>query len=169
MNDPRVTSAQRGTTLDGTGLATVRPRSSASRQPASACSAPRCRLCPDALAETADISVGDAWLDRFAGTPGVSDVIARTDVGLGIIDELANGHLTLDVATPGEIVASQRETYHFKRDIYRGRRWLRALTGRPLPDYPGVGATASGRDRLAGLKDLVDERVHRLLGDLRYR
>jgi coenzyme F420 hydrogenase subunit beta len=130
---------------------------------------PRCRLCPDALAEAADISVGDAWLDRFAGTAGVSDVIARTDVGLGIIDGLATDHLTLDVATPEEIVASQRETYHFKRDIYRGRRWLRSLTGRPLPDYPGVGATASGRDRLAGLKDLVDERVHRLVGDLRYR
>jgi hypothetical protein len=101
--------------------------------------------------------------------PALSDVIARTDVKLGIIGEPAADHLTLDAATPEEIVASQRETYHFKRDIYRGRRWLRSLTGRPLPDYPGVGATASGRDRLAGLNDLIDERVHRLVGDLRCR
>ena len=28
---------------------------------------PRCRVCPDALAELADISVGDAWLQRFEG------------------------------------------------------------------------------------------------------
>jgi len=39
---------------------------------------PRCRLCPDGLAELSDVSVGDAWLERFTGSVGVSDLIART-------------------------------------------------------------------------------------------
>ena len=31
---------------------------------------PRCRLCPDGMAELADLSVGDAWLERFADSEG---------------------------------------------------------------------------------------------------
>ena len=50
---------------------------------------PRCRLCPDGLAELADLSIGDAWLERFEGTPGVSDLIARTPAGVEMLHCLA--------------------------------------------------------------------------------
>ncbi|MHB8869885.1 MAG: Coenzyme F420 hydrogenase/dehydrogenase, beta subunit C-terminal domain [Thermoleophilia bacterium] len=129
----------------------------------------RCRLCPDALAELADISVGDAWLDRFTGTPGVSDVIARTDIGAALLDELGPEWLTLTEAGPGEMVRSQREARRVKRNVYRGRRWLRALAGRPVPEYPGIPSTASWADRVAGLRDAFRERAFQALGDLRYR
>jgi coenzyme F420 hydrogenase subunit beta len=62
---------------------------------------PRCRLCPDGLAELADLSIGDAWLERFAGTPGVSDLIARTPAGAEMLEGLAPDRLTLISATPG--------------------------------------------------------------------
>lgn len=130
---------------------------------------PRCRLCPDALAELADISVGDAWLDRFAGTPGVSHVIVRTETGAALLDRLGPDRLDLVEARPGEIVGSQREAWRVKRRVFRGRMWLRECAGRAVPAYPGVPLAATWADRAAGMRDTVRERVWRTLGDLRYR
>jgi coenzyme F420-reducing hydrogenase beta subunit len=133
----------------------------------------RCRFCPDALAEAADISVGDTWLSRFSADPafkaGVSDVIARTPAGERLIDRLRADWLTLDAATPREMIASQSETYVYKRDICRGRRWLRGLAGRRLPDYPGITNGASLTDKWAGARNLAGELWYRALSDLRYR
>ena len=130
---------------------------------------PRCRLCPDGLAELADISVGDAWLERFFGSPGVSGLIARTEAGEQLLDNLAPGWLTLTAATPEEVLASQEPTHALKRRTLRGRLWLRRLAGRPVPAYPGVPSRLSAGDRLAGLADLTKEMVYRIAGDLRYR
>lgn len=129
----------------------------------------RCRLCPDALADLADVSVGDAWRARFTGTPGVSDLIVRTEEGRRIIDEVAPDRLTLTEATPDEMVASQNETYHIKRDIMRGRLWLRRAAGRAAPRYPGLQCEPSPADKWAGLKDLAKEAAFKTAGRLRYR
>ncbi|HJW76744.1 MAG TPA: Coenzyme F420 hydrogenase/dehydrogenase, beta subunit C-terminal domain [Thermoleophilia bacterium] len=129
----------------------------------------RCRLCPDALAELADVSVGDAWLDRFSGTPGVSDLIVRTEAGERFMEEIAPDRLTLEEATPDEMVASQRETYHVKRDVMRGRLWLRRKAGRAAPDYPGLDCVASPTDKVAGIRDLAREAAYRSAGRLLYR
>ena len=127
----------------------------------------RCRLCPDALAEMADVSVGDAWLERFTGSDGVSDVIVRTPAGERLLEDLA-GLLELTPASPDEMVASQAETYRVKRDVLRGRLWLHSLAGRPLPDYPGLDLTASPRDRRLGVAGAAQERLFRYLADRRY-
>jgi len=129
---------------------------------------PRCRVCPDALAELADISVGDAWLERFDGSDGVSDLIVRTPAGERLLADLA-GRLELTEATPDDMVASQHETYRVKRDVCRGRLWLRSLAGRPLPAYPGFDLRASARDRWLGVADAAEERLFRYLADRRYR
>ena len=128
---------------------------------------PRCRLCPDALAELADVSVGDAWLDRFEGSDGVSDIIARTPAGERLLDAAA-GRLVLEAASPKEMVASQAETYGVKRNVCRGRLWLRALAGRRVPAYPGLELSASATDRLRGVADLAQERLFRFLVDRCY-
>lgn len=128
---------------------------------------PRCRVCPDALAELADISVGDAWLERFEGSHGVSDLIARTPTGERMLADLA-GRLELTEATPDEMVASQSETHQVKRDVCRGRLWLRSLAGRALPSYPGLDLGASARDRWLGVADAAEERLFRYLADRRY-
>jgi len=130
---------------------------------------PRCRLCPDALAELADISVGDAWLERFKGSAGVSDVIARTPEGEDVLGRLVPRHLTLTEATPEEILRSQVDTYAMKRPVFRGRLWLRGLSGRRTPTYPGISARPSLSDRLRGVGDLVNEVAYRAVGDLRFR
>jgi coenzyme F420 hydrogenase subunit beta len=127
----------------------------------------RCRLCPDALAELADISVGDAWLPRYAGSPGVSDLVVRTPRGQEIIDRVAPGYLTLADAQPAEIIRSQAETLQLKRVVYRGRMWLRGLARHPQPQNPGVLLMPSLRDRWQGLKDLAKE-AYRPVEDRRF-
>jgi len=124
----------------------------------------RCHVCADALAEAADISLGDTWLERYYGSPGVSDVIARTPVGRELIDRLAPEWLTLTEASPREMVDSQTETYRLKRPILRGRLWLRQLAGRAAPRYPGLDLGASPSDRVAGIRSLVREAAYRRLG-----
>ncbi len=134
---------------------------------------PRCRLCPDALAECADISVGDAWLDRFerdAGfAEGVSDVIVRTPAGERLVKDVTErGLLTLLPASPDEIVVSQAEQIRIKRRVLRGRLWLRRLAGRPAPLYPGLDVRPTPGERLAGLRDAAEEVLFRTVGNLRH-
>ena len=133
---------------------------------------PRCRLCADALAECSDVSVGDTWLDRFTDDPavadGVSDVIARTPAGERLVGELMADRLSLMPATPDEIIASQAEAVRIKRQVLRGKLWLRRRAGRAVPDYPGLDLEPSAADRLAGLRDLAEETLFRAVGDLRY-
>ncbi len=124
----------------------------------------RCRLCPDALSELADISVGDTWLPRYEGTAGVSDLVIRTARGERLVDALAPGWLTLFASTPAEILQTQEETRQMKRDRYRGRMWLRKISGRPVPRNPGIAHETSLRDRWAGIKDLAGEARGRVEG-----
>jgi len=128
---------------------------------------PRCRICPDALAELADVSVGDAWLDRFAGSDGVSDVIVRTPAGERLLAAAA-GYLSLQPAGPEEMIVSQSETHRVKRDVCRGRLWLRSLARLPLPSYPSLVLSASFGDRLRGVADAAQARLFRLIVDRRY-
>ncbi len=128
---------------------------------------PRCRVCPDALAELADVSVGDAWLDRFEGSDGVSDIVVRTPAGERLLDQAATS-LVLQAASPAEIVASQADTYDVKRGACRGRLWLRSLARRPLPEYPGLALSASAADRARSAAGAAQERLFRFLVDRRY-
>jgi coenzyme F420 hydrogenase subunit beta len=125
---------------------------------------PRCRVCPDALAELADVSVGDAWLDRFTGSDGVSDIITRTPAGDSLLEKAAP-RLELQTASPRGMIASQSETHLVKRQVCRSRLWLRSRAGRPVPAYPGLELSASAGDRVRGV---AQERLHRFLVDRRY-
>ena len=120
------------------------------------------------MADLADVSVGDAWLERFAGSPGVSDLVVRTAAGERLMDALAADRLMLLPATPGEVITSQAETVVLKRSVYRGRLRPRSLARRPVPHNPGHAGRASPGDRVAGLKDLAKEAL-RYWEDARYR
>ena len=65
--------------------------------------------------------------------------------------------LSLTPATPDEIIASQAEAVRIKRQVLRGKLWLRRRAGRAVPDYPGLDLEPSAADRLAGLRDLAEE------------
>ncbi len=66
------------------------------------------------------------------------------------------------------MVASQSETHLVKRQLCRGRLWLRSRAGRPVPAYPGLELSASAGDRVRGVADAVQERLFRFLVGRRY-
>ena len=106
-------------------------------------------------------------LDRFAGSDGVSDVVVRTPAGERLLAAAAE-YLSLQPAGPEEMIASQSETHRVKRDVCRGRLWLRSLARRSLPSYPGLALSASFGDRLRGVAAAAQERLFRFVVDRRY-
>lgn len=79
---------------------------------------PRCRICPDQIADFADIAVGDPHLPRFKDvrSPGHSAVVARTARGLSILQSSEiSGAIALEPLSRDEIVRSQGYTLENRR------------------------------------------------------
>lgn len=102
----------------------------------------RCMQCVDALAEFADLAVGDPWIRNSKGEwkyfapGGRSGVIVRTDTGREIFHEAVTaGALDVDPIPGKEVVEGQ---YSMIMDKYQGSparmRWLR-LFGKCSPEY----------------------------------
>lgn len=96
----------------------------------------RCKICPDAIGETADISVPDGWVMKdgkpvYDEAPGVNLVIARTPEGV----ELANaaetdGALVRSPFTQSEL--SEMHTDHWARKTHWPvRLWALRMAGQP--------------------------------------
>lgn len=85
---------------------------------------PRCRLCPDQIADFADLSIGDPHLRRFRERKdGFSVVIARTERGEELFREaVLAGRIAEESITRDEIVNSQGWTLDQRRHVeaYRG-------------------------------------------------
>lgn len=100
----------------------------------------RCRLCVDATAELADISCGDAWLDRFLweSSRQWSIAIVRSTRAREVVSELsASGRLHRTVITAEEVkqsqsynIASKKVRYEAKTRFYRG-------IGSATPEFDG--------------------------------
>lgn len=79
---------------------------------------PRCRICPDQLADFADISVGDPHLDRFKKrkSKGFSAIISRSKKGDSLISDLVNQKIIqTQNLTRNELVMSQGYTLENRR------------------------------------------------------
>lgn len=111
----------------------------------------RCKICADGAGTAADIVCADAWESDAAGyplfdeAPGVSLIVARTDLGAGIIaGAQAAGALetaAFDIATLAAIQPGQRE----RRRALLARLAALWLTGRPIPRYRGLHIIAAAR------------------------
>ena len=79
---------------------------------------PRCRICPDQIADFADIALGDPHLPRFKSSRGFghSAIVARTVKGLEILERAeADGDIILDKLSRDELVNSQGYTLENRR------------------------------------------------------
>lgn len=102
----------------------------------------RCRMCIDALAEFADISVGDPWIQNWFAMPelnrGYNFIIARTAKGLKVLDEAEEaGEIVLqEYASPTSLEAPVCHKM-ISQKIARGMYYIeqRAKKGLPYPDY----------------------------------
>lgn len=111
----------------------------------------RCKICADGSGVAADIVCADAWESDaqgypvFSDAPGVSLIVARSDLGAELVAEAqATGHLetaAFDIAKLAHIQPGQRER---RRALWARLAALR-LVGRPVPRYDGLQIAAAAR------------------------
>lgn len=100
----------------------------------------RCLTCPDLTNELADISVGDMWLEEYAG--GWSTVIARSPRGEDVLKEAAlRSAITIDEISRDHILRSHGHLLAYKKEGYFVRqKWLRVPLNYSL-QRPAIGKT----------------------------
>jgi coenzyme F420 hydrogenase subunit beta len=98
----------------------------------------RCRLCPDATGEFADVSCGDPWYRQVRpGEPGWSLVLARTDRGREILQKaMEAGYVKLERVEPSTVPRSQKALLTRRRHLW-GRLLMMRLMGVPIPRFAG--------------------------------
>lgn len=100
-----------------------------------------CDFCDDVYAETADISVMDAWLDKYVSDGrGTSLVVARSPAVREILDAGGrDGALAIESVDRAGVVESQRGGLNHRRVGLRYRLFVAAKTG--LVPKKRVGAS----------------------------
>lgn len=80
---------------------------------------PRCRICPDQIADFADIAVGDPHLPEFKNkdTDGFSVAIARNNVGLNVLNNAEKSKkIYLKPMSAEDVIKSQGYTLENRRN-----------------------------------------------------
>lgn len=93
-----------------------------------------CDFCDDVFAETADIAVMDAWLDRYVNEgKGTSLIVTRSSVLQAILQGGKDtGELQLEPVSESDVVESQRGGLNHRRAGLRYRLFLESRHG-PVP------------------------------------
>jgi coenzyme F420 hydrogenase subunit beta len=94
-----------------------------------------CDYCDDVVGETADVSLGDAWLPQYVvDSQGTNVIIVRHPVIRDMIREaMADGRLALDVIDPDTVVASQQGGFNHRRLTLPYRLFLADKAGKWRP------------------------------------
>jgi coenzyme F420 hydrogenase subunit beta len=131
---------------------------------------PRCLVCPDGTNELADLAVGDAWVERHApgNGNGASFVVVRSPSAVRLMERLQPRWVQLEETTGAEIIEAQAETYAVNRQGVRGNLWLRAKTGRAMPQFPGVRQSDDVSERRAAMAGALRNGAYRLASRVRY-
>lgn len=120
----------------------------------------RCRLCVDATGELADLSFGDAWIERFLSTKKKwSFYISRSAFGEEILNEmLKDGLFEYEKISVDELVKSQRGNLTTKKERQNSRFKLYKLLGYKLPSFDG-GYNREKLNMRLELKVFVSQRI----------
>lgn len=105
----------------------------------------RCKICPDGVGESSDVTAGDLWRTDERGYPtftegdGTSALLARTPRGLDAVLRAIEAGVI--VAEPVELdeVAAVQPLQRTRRATLAGRLLGARLAGRPVPRYRGFG------------------------------
>lgn len=100
----------------------------------------RCTLCPDGLADLADISFGDAWLPEFRRErDGESILLTRTKEGEELIDlTIKRGDVNLITVGAEKVLQSQRDQILFKKKNLPARIALLRFFRAKIPHFEGI-------------------------------
>lgn len=94
-----------------------------------------CDFCDDVVGETADISIGDAWLPEYESDSGGTNVVVVRSAILNSILAAASGagRLHLENLSAEKVVASQAGGFRHRRDGLAFRLHIEDLAGRWRP------------------------------------
>ncbi len=105
----------------------------------------RCKICPDGIGESADITAGDLWHADEHGYPvftesdGVSALVARTPRGLDVVRRaIAAGVIGARPVDP-DTVAGVQPLQRARRQTLAGRLAGARLAGARVPRFRGFG------------------------------
>ncbi|MFT4214544.1 MAG: Coenzyme F420 hydrogenase/dehydrogenase, beta subunit C-terminal domain, partial [Microbacterium sp.] len=103
----------------------------------------RCKICPDGVGESADITAADAWESTADGYPsfaeqeGRSALLARTERGLALVLAARDaGVIELRAMDPEKLERAQ-PLQVARRTFLLARLWGARLAGRGVPIYRG--------------------------------
>ena len=96
---------------------------------------PACSYCDDVFSETADISVGDAWLPDYERDPkGASVIVVRSPVIQMLVDEaIHDGRLIFKPASTEEVERSQAGGLRDRREGLSYRLYLKQRASQWFP------------------------------------
>jgi coenzyme F420-reducing hydrogenase beta subunit len=110
-----------------------------------------CDYCDDVLGETADLTVGDAWLPEYVeDSAGTNVVVVRTPELASIVEAgIADGRLALEPLSPDAVAASQDAGLRHRRQGLSYRLALKDRAGqwRPRKRVPAREDHLSARQR----------------------
>lgn len=85
-----------------------------------------CEFCDDVLAETADVTVGDAWLPEYSqDSKGTNVVVVRNPLIQQLFEENIDDTLHLDEITSEKVYQSQAGGFRHRRDGLSYRLYLK--------------------------------------------
>jgi coenzyme F420 hydrogenase subunit beta len=108
----------------------------------------RCKICPDGVGESADITAADLWeadergYPEFEDRPGVSALIARTNRGYDLVLDAAAAGVLIVHPLRIERLAAVQPYQESRRTTLAGRLLGSALAGRRVPRYRGFNLLA---------------------------
>lgn len=94
-----------------------------------------CDYCDDVVGETADVSIGDAWLPKFVDDPrGTNVVVVRSATVRALVEEgQANGQLAFETVTADDVARSQDAGLRHRREGLAWRLFQARREGRWAP------------------------------------
>lgn len=124
-----------------------------------------CDFCDDIFGETADVCLGDAWIERYAGNWRGTNIVVVRDALISKLIETDSGlELALDAVSEDDVVRSQDGNFRHRWDGLSVRLKDRLSAGLWVPDKR---IKAGSRDVPLLRRMLV--RVRRKMSDVSHR
>jgi coenzyme F420-reducing hydrogenase beta subunit len=124
-----------------------------------------CNFCDDVVAETADISFGDAWVEPYSSDGrGTNVVVVRSELLHRIVEEArSDGRLTLDAVDADFIAQTQAAGFRQRREGLSLRLARRKRGLQPKKRVPAVEPLLPARRRIVyGLRQSITRWSHRM-------
>lgn len=124
-----------------------------------------CDYCDDVVGETADISIGDVWLQNYRfDKKGYSLIVVRNEKLFDLISEsVKKGTLHIENLEPEQAILSQQGGFRHRRDALSYRLQKKELSGEWYPKKrikPGEFEIEKKRKKIYDLREEMGKQSH---------